>query len=91
MCVSRKLTYPLMHLELNSSLNRLALEAFHFNENSSREQAVTSSGEERFFQSVRREDIFLGVNSTYNKYNNMLILTLRGVSVVNHRVGRLYK
>ena len=31
-----------------SLFNRLALAALHFNENSSREQATTSSGEERF-------------------------------------------
>ena len=37
-----------MIILLCPSFDRLALAALHFNENSSREQATTSSGEERF-------------------------------------------
>ena len=56
---------------------RLALAALHFNENSSREQAVTASGEERFdilFPKYKKGGHIVRkvtVNPTYSKLNNV--------------------
>lgn len=59
--------------------NRLALAALHFNENSSREQAVTSDGEERYdilFPKYKKGGHIVRkvtVNPTYSKHLHLLI------------------